>query len=85
MQYYIHKMECYRTLQKQKVISVLIWKYLQDMFSGEKKCKREWIVCFLLFKKGKEVRMHICICLYLYKETLDQYTATIKVITSLGG
>lgn len=79
-------MECYGASQnKKKVISVLIGKALQDMFSGEKKGAKECVVCFLLCKKGANVRIYVCSYLLIFIETLDEYTSNYKCDYCLGG
>lgn len=79
-------MECYGVLQKKKkVISVLIGKALQDMFSEKKRCKRMCIVCFLLCKKGAEVKIYVHSYLPIFIETLGEYTSNYKSDYCLGG
>lgn len=80
-------MECYGALQnKKKVISVLIGKALQDMFSEKKKKgAKECVVCFLLCKKGAEVRIYVYSYLLIFIESLNEYTSNYKRDYCLGG
>lgn len=77
-------MECYGALQnKKKVISVLVGKALQGMFS-EKKGTKECLVCCLLCKKGAKVRIYVYSYLLIFIETLDEYTSNYKRDYCLG-